>query len=162
MLSFLAYNTFEGEVKGIKNLQKEYAVQYGPGNYIPSIVTAYWSFRFMVGAGTLMLFVSLLALYKVIKENYTFSPMVGALLFWSLLLPWIANTSGWILAEMGRQPWIVFGLLKTEKGVTPASVVSSSELIFSLAVFVVIYAALAGTDFFLLKKYASAGIETAE
>ena len=50
----------------------------------------------MVGAGTLMLFVSLLALYKVIKENYTFSPMAGTLLFWSLLLPWIANTSGWI------------------------------------------------------------------
>ena len=162
MLSFLAYNAFEGEVKGIKNLQKEYAMQYGPGNYIPSIVTAYWSFRFMVGAGTLMLFVSLLALYKVIKENYTFSPLVGTLFFWSMLLPWIANSSGWILAEMGRQPWIVFGLLKTENGVAPASVVSSSELIFSLAVFAVIYAALAGFDLFLLKKYASAGIDTAE
>jgi cytochrome d ubiquinol oxidase subunit I len=161
MLSFLAYNSFEGEVKGIKNLQKEYEVQYGPGNYIPSIVIAYWSFRMMVGAGTLMLFISLLALYKVIKENYTFTPLSGSLLFWSLLLPWIANSSGWILAEMGRQPWIVFGLLKTENGVSPESVVSSGELMLSLVAFLVIYLALAGTDFFLLKKYAAAGIETA-
>lgn len=162
MLSFLAYNAFEGEVKGIKNLQREYELQYGPGNYIPSIVTAYWSFRFMVGSGTLMLFIALLALYKVIRESYTFSPLVGMLLFWSMLLPWIANSSGWILAEMGRQPWIVFGLLKTASGVSPASVVSSGELLLSLALFAVLYTALTLTDIFLLKKYASAGIKTGE
>jgi cytochrome d ubiquinol oxidase subunit I len=61
---------------------------------------------------------------------------------------------------MGRQPWIVFGLLKTENGVSPASVVSSSELMFSLALFIAVYAALAVTDLFLLKKYGAAGIET--
>ncbi len=162
MLSFLAYNSFEGEVKGIRELQREYAAKYGPGNYIPSVITAYWSFRIMAGAGTLMLLVSLFALYKVIKENYTFSRFSGALIFWSMLLPWIANSSGWILAEMGRQPWIVFGLLKTEAGVTPASVVSSGELMLSLVLFVLIYTALGATDLFLLKKYAAAGIETAE
>ncbi len=162
LLSFLAYNSFEGEVRGIKNLQKEYELQYGPGNYMPSIVTAYWSFRFMAGSGALMLFIALLALYKVIKESYTFSPLVGALLFWSMLLPWIANSSGWILAEMGRQPWIVFGLLKTEEGISPATVVSSTELMISLALFVTLYAALAVTDLLLMKKYASAGIESGE
>jgi len=162
MLSFLAYNSFEGEVKGIKNLQREYEVRYGFGNYIPSVVTAYWSFRFMVGSGTLMLFMALLALYKVLKERYTLSPLVGGMLFWSLLLPWLANSSGWILAEMGRQPWLVFGLLRTENGVSPASVVNNAELLISLVVFVSLYAALAGVDIFLLKKYASAGINAAE
>ncbi len=162
LLSFLAYNSFEGEVRGIKNLQKEYEKRYGPGDYIPSIVTAYWSFRFMVGGGTLMLFISLIALYKVIKESYTFSPLVRSLLFWSMPLPWIANTSGWILAEMGRQPWLVFGLLKTEQGISPATVVSSTELMISLAVFITLYAALAVTDLFLMKKYASASINSAE
>ena len=162
LLSFLAYNSFEGEVRGIKNLQKEYEVQYGPSNYMPSIVTAYWSFRFMAGSGALMLLIALLALYKVIRESYTFSPLTGALLFWSILLPWIANSSGWLLAEMGRQPWLVFGLLKTENGVSPESVVSSSEMMISLAVFVMLYAALAVTDFLLMKKYAVAGIETGE
>ncbi len=162
LLSFLAYNSFEGEVRGIKNLQKEYEVQYGPGNYMPSIVTAYWSFRLMAGSGALMLFIALLALSRVIKESYTFSPLVSALLFWSMLLPWIANSSGWILAEMGRQPWIVFGLLKTEQGISPATVVSSTELMISLALFVTLYAALAVTDLLLMKKYASAGIERTE
>lgn len=162
LLSFLAYNSFEGEVKGIKDLQREYETKYGPGNYIPSVITAYWSFRFMVGAGTLMLFVSLIALYKVIRENYTFNPLLGALLFWSFLLPYIANTSGWILAEMGRQPWIVFGLLKTEDAVTPASVVNSGELLLSIVVFMLIYGLLMLVDLFLLKKYATAGLEAAE
>jgi cytochrome d ubiquinol oxidase subunit I len=162
LLSFLAYNSFEGEVKGIKNLQKEYEVQYGPGNYMPSIVTAYWSFRVMAGSGTLMLLIALLALYKVIRESYIFSPLTGAILFWSILLPWLANSSGWLLAEMGRQPWLVFGLLKTEQGISPASVVSGTEMMISLAVFIMLYAALAVTDFLLMKKYAVAGIESGE
>jgi cytochrome d ubiquinol oxidase subunit I len=162
MLSFLAYNSFQGEVKGIRELQAEYVQKYGAGNYVPSIITAYWSFRFMVGAGTLMLLTALTALYKVIREDYTFSPLTGALLFWSFLLPYIANSSGWILAEMGRQPWIVFGLLKTEQAVSPASVVSSGELLLSIIVFALIYGLLALADVFLLKKYASAGLHAAE
>lgn len=162
MLSFLAYNSFEGEVKGIKDLQKEYELKYGRGNYIPSIITAYWSFRFMVGAGTLMLLVSIVALYKVMRESYTFSPLLGAIMFWSFLLPYIANSAGWILAEMGRQPWIVFGLLKTEDAVSPASVVSSGELLLSIAAFFIIYGLLTIVDVFLLKKYAAAGLEAAQ
>jgi len=98
----------------------------------------------------------------VIRENYTFSPLLGTLLFWSFLLPYIANSSGWILAEMGRQPWIVFGLLKTEDAVSPASVVRSTELLISLVVFVLIYGLLTLVDVFLLKKHAAAGLEAAE
>ncbi|MEI6846764.1 MAG: cytochrome ubiquinol oxidase subunit I [Chlorobiaceae bacterium] len=162
MLSFLAYNTFDGEIKGIKELQKTYQQQYGSGNYIPSITATYWSFRFMIGAGTLMLITSLFTLYRVIRKKYTFSPLLGTLMFWSFLLPYIANSSGWILAEIGRQPWIVFGLLKTENGVTPSSIVNSSELAFSLIVFLLIYGILIITDIFLMKKYAIAGIQTSE
>ncbi|NTW69425.1 MAG: cytochrome ubiquinol oxidase subunit I [Chlorobiaceae bacterium] len=162
LLSFLAYDRFEGEVKGIRELQKTYEIKYGPGNYIPSVITAYWSFRFMVGAGTLMLFSSLFVLYRVIKGNYTFSPRIGNLIFWSSLLPWIANSSGWILAEMGRQPWLVFGLLKTEDGLTPSSVVSSTELMLSLGGFIMIYFLLTFTDVWLLRKYAVAGINAPE
>ncbi|ABB23363.1 cytochrome ubiquinol oxidase subunit I [Pelodictyon luteolum] len=162
LLSFLAYNSFEGEVKGIRDLQAEYETKYGTGNYIPSIITAYWSFRLMVGAGTLMLFVSLLGLWKVSRDDYRFSPFIGALFFWSMLLPWIANSTGWILAEMGRQPWIVFGLLKTEQAVTPASVVSSGELILSITLFTLLYLMLAAADLFLIRKYAALGLEAAE
>ena len=55
LLSFLAYNRFAGEVKGIKNLQAEYEVRYGPGDYVPPVMWTYWNFRAMVGAGMLML-----------------------------------------------------------------------------------------------------------
>lgn len=162
LLSFLAYNSFEGEVKGIRELQEEYELRYGPGSYIPSIITAYWSFRLMVGAGTLMLLVSILGLWKIAKEDYRFSPFIGALFFWSMLLPWIANSTGWILAEMGRQPWIVFGLLKTEQAVTPASVVSAGELVLSITVFTLLYLMLAAADLLLIRKYAARGLEAGE
>jgi cytochrome d ubiquinol oxidase subunit I len=162
LLSFLAYNSFEGEVKGIRELQEEYELRYGPGSYIPSIITAYWSFRLMVGAGTLMLLVSILGLWKIAKEDYRFSPFIGALFFWSMLLPWIANSTGWILAEMGRQPWIVFGLLKTEQAVTPASVVSAGELVLSITVFTLLYLMLAAADLLLIRKYAARGLEAGQ
>jgi cytochrome d ubiquinol oxidase subunit I len=162
LLSLLAYNSFEGEVKGIRELQEEYELRYGPGSYIPSIITAYWSFRLMVGAGTLMLLVSILGLWKIAKEDYRFSPFIGALFFWSMLLPWIANSTGWILAEMGRQPWIVFGLLKTEQAVTPASVVSAGELVLSITVFTLLYLMLAAADLLLIRKYAARGLEAGQ
>jgi cytochrome d ubiquinol oxidase subunit I len=109
-----------------------------------------------------MLLVSILGLWKIAKEDYRFSPFIGALFFWSMLLPWIANSTGWILAEMGRQPWIVFGLLKTEQAVTPASVVSAGELVLSITVFTLLYLMLAAADLLLIRKYAARGLEAGQ
>lgn len=162
LLSFLAYNKFEGEVRGIKELQAEYEETYGPGNYIPPVAISYWSFRMMVGAGTLMLAIAALLLLYVLRNSYEFPSWASKLMLWSFLLPYLANSTGWILAEIGRQPWIVFGLLKTEDAVTPASVVSSGEIIFSMAAFLGVYALLAVTDIFLIRKSAVAGLAPAE
>ncbi|TNJ38061.1 cytochrome ubiquinol oxidase subunit I [Prosthecochloris vibrioformis] len=162
LLSFLAYNKFEGEVRGIKELQTEYEETYGPGDYIPPVAISYWSFRMMVGAGTLMLGIAVLLLFYVLRNRYEFPSWASKLMLWSFLLPYLANSTGWILAEIGRQPWIVFGLLKTEDAVTPASVVSSGEIIFSMAAFLGIYALLAVTDIFLIRKSAIAGLAPAE
>ncbi len=162
LLSFLAYNKFEGEVRGIKELQTEYEETYGPGDYIPPVAMSYWSFRMMVGAGTLMLGIAVLLLFYVLRNRYEFPSWASKLMLWSFLLPYLANSTGWILAEIGRQPWIVFGLLKTEDAVTPASVVSSGEIIFSMAAFLGIYALLAVTDIFLIRKSAIAGLAPAE
>ncbi|WP_287373027.1 cytochrome ubiquinol oxidase subunit I [Prosthecochloris sp.] len=162
LLSFLAFNSFEGEVKGIKELQAEYEKTYGPGNYVPPIAISYWSFRLMVGTGTLMLVIASLSLFYVIRNRYMFPSWAEKLMLWSFLLPYLANTTGWILAEIGRQPWIVFGLLRTEDAVTPASVVSSSEVMFSMIVFVLIYSALTLANIFLIKKSAIAGLQSQE
>jgi cytochrome d ubiquinol oxidase subunit I len=73
----------------------------------------------------------------------------------AIALPYIANTSGWVLTELGRQPFIVYGLLKTEDAVSPG--LTTGMILFSLIGFAVIYAALMGTDIFLLAKFAKAG-----
>jgi cytochrome bd ubiquinol oxidase subunit I len=156
LLSLLAYNRLEGEVKGIRNLQAEYEAQYGPGNYVPSVITAYWSFRIMVGAGMAMLLLSAYTLWSSMQHR----PLHKLRFFWifmpAILLPYLANSSGWILTETGRQPWIVYGLMKTADAASPS--VSAGMVLTSLIGFVLLYGLLMAVDVYLLSKFARAGI----
>jgi cytochrome d ubiquinol oxidase subunit I len=154
LLSILAYNQPSGEVKGIRNLQAEYEQQYGPGYYVPSVFTTYWTFRIMVGVGFLMFAVMVFALYHTLRER----PLKGklaALLPLAIGLPYLANSAGWILTEMGRQPWIVYGLMKTESGFSPN--LTPGLVLASLITFTLVYALLMVADIYLLSKYAKAG-----
>ena len=160
LLSFLAYNKFSGEVKGINDLQREYEQKYGPGDYVPPVAISYWTFRLMVGAGMLMLFLALFGIVKVLKEDYNFSPFWGKIFILSLFLPYIANSTGWIFTEVARQPWVVFGVMLTKDAVSPA--VSVGEVLTTLIGFTLVYAALIVADVYLLKKYALGGIAMAE
>jgi cytochrome d ubiquinol oxidase subunit I len=155
MLSFLAYNTFSGEVKGIRDLQAQYEQQYGPGNYVPPVMLSYFSFRIMVGAGFLMALLALIALILIRNRRLEQVPLFLKILLPAIALPYIANTAGWLLTEMGRQPWIVFGLQKTADAVSPA--VTTGMLVFSLAIFTVLYGALMIVDIYLLVKFARSG-----
>ncbi|UQZ34155.1 cytochrome ubiquinol oxidase subunit I [Paenibacillus sp. PK3_47] len=141
LLSFLSYSKFSGDVKGMNTLQAEYEQQYGPGNYIPPVRTTFWSFRIMVLAGTLMIVLGLYAMYLMWRKKME-RPNTWFLRFmlWGLLLPPIANTSGWIMTEIGRQPWTVFGLMTTEDSVSPN--VSAGSILFSVITFNAIYAIL--------------------
>jgi cytochrome d ubiquinol oxidase subunit I len=152
LLSVLAYNQLSGEVKGIDNLQAEYTKQYGPGDYVPPVPLIYWSFRGMVGAGMLMALLALVALYLVARDRVESNPRLLGLLVWALFLPYIANTAGWFMTEFGRQPWIVFGLMRTEAGVSPT--VTGAAVLISLVVFTLVYAGLMGADIYLLSKNA--------
>ncbi|MNO33258.1 Cytochrome bd ubiquinol oxidase subunit 1 [compost metagenome] len=141
MLSFLSYSKFSGSVKGMNTLQAEYEQTYGPGDYIPPVRTTFWSFRIMVAAGSLMILLGVYAIYlmwrkKMERPNTWFMRFM----FWGLLLPPIANTSGWIMTEMGRQPWTVFGLMTTEDSVSPN--ITSGQVLFSVISFTAIYAIL--------------------
>ena len=160
LLSFLAHNTFQGEVKGIHELQVTYQDLYGPGNYVPPVAISYWTFRLMVGAGFLMALLALVGLYLVFRERFEQQRLYLTLLMPAIALPYIANTTGWLLTEVGRQPWIVFGLQKTEDAVSPA--VSAGTVLFSLATFTVLYGALMVADIYLLSKYAKSGQEGQE
>jgi len=155
VLSLLAYNQLTGEVQGIDNLQAKYVQQYGPGNYIPPVVFTYWSFRLMVGAGFLMAALALYALFMVMGDMFETRPRILRLFIWAMALPYLANTTGWLLTELGRFPWVVYGLMKIEDGRSP--VVSSGSVLFSLIVFTLLYGVLMVADVYLLSKYAKAG-----
>jgi len=155
-LSFLSYNKFSGEVKGINDLQKEYQMKYGPGNYVPPVALTYWSFRAMAGAGVLMFALALLVLWYGLRGRVP-GRLLLKILVPALLLPTLATATGWMVTELGRQPWIVFGLLKTADGVSRH--VSAGMVGASLLVFVLLYGALMVADVWLLRKYAVLGIE---
>jgi cytochrome d ubiquinol oxidase subunit I len=160
LLSLLYYNQLSGEVPGIDNLQVEYAAKYGPGNYIPLVVFTYWGFRFMVGAGFTMLALAAYALYHVMRNRV--SPKIRWLVIFvfAIALPYIANTSGWVLTEMGRQPFIVYGLLKTEDAMSAG--LTTGKVLFSLIGFALVYTALIVVDIHLLNKFAKARPELAD
>jgi cytochrome bd ubiquinol oxidase subunit I len=155
VLSFLSFNNFEGEVKGIHQLQKDYVEKYGPGNYVPPITLLFWSFRIMVGAGFLMLFLVVFTLIKNLSPK--FFPKLDLMKFlpFTIALPYIANTFGWIMTEMGRQPWVVFGLMKTSDAISPN--LSAGMVLTSLIVFSLLYGILMIADVYLLVKFAKAG-----
>ena len=154
LLSLLAYNQFTGEVKGINDLQAAYVKQYGAGDYLPPVPLIYWSFRAMVGAGFLMAFLALAALYLVLRNNVEGSRLLLRVLPWAILLPYLANTTGWLLTELGRAPWIVFGLMKIDSAVSPASVVSGVSILITLVLFTAIYGALMVVTVYLLRRHA--------
>lgn len=154
-LSFLSYNRFEGEVRGIHDLQAEYEELYGSGNYIPPVAFTYWNFRAMVGAGMLMGALALFALYRVLRNQPLGPRWFLRALVAAIALPYLANTTGWLLTEVGRQPWIVFGLQRVEEAVSPT--VTTAMVAFSLVVFVAIYGALMVADVYLLAKFGRLG-----
>ncbi len=155
LLSILAYNRPEGLVQGIDTLQAEYQQKYGPGDYVPQpIWLIYWSFRAMVGAGVLMILLAILALIFLLRGTLEKRRWLLWLLPFAIALPYIANTGGWIMTEVGRQPWIVNGLLRTADGVSP---IGAGSVLLSLILFTVIYGALAVVDVYLLVKNAGAG-----
>jgi cytochrome d ubiquinol oxidase subunit I len=154
LLSFLSTHTFTGEVEGINDLQAQYVQQYGPGDYSPIIWITYWSFRWMIALGGLGALVSLAGLWLTRKGKDP-KPWQWKVAIWSAPLPLLAALVGWIFTEMGRQPWIVFGLMKTEDGVSPN--VTGLTVAISLLAFTLVYGTLAVVEFRLIKKAAMFG-----
>lgn len=154
-LSFLAYNKFTGQVDGINDLQEDFVQQYGSGNYIPDVPLMYWTFRIMIGSGFLMALLAVIGLWLWWKKKMKIQSKLWYGLFLALFLPYLANTTGWLLTEMGRQPWVVYGLLKTADAFSPN--LTPGMVLTSLLVFTLVYGALIVVDVYLLVKFAKAG-----
>ena len=157
-LSFLSYNRFDGEVRGINPLQDELTAEFGEDNYVPPVELMYWSFRIMVFSGLAMIGLAAYGLLLLRKKEFALPKWLGTIFLLSISLPYLANSFGWIMTEVGRTPWTVYGVLKLEESVS--TVVTTGQLWLSLIGYVVVYGGLMAADVYLLTKYAKAGPES--
>lgn len=157
LLSVLSTHSLDGTVEGINNLQLQYEQLYGAGDYTPIIWVTYWSFRWMIALGVLHIVVALAGLFVTRKGRLPANKWIWRAAIWSFPLSLLAMVVGWVFTEMGRQPWLVFGLLKTADGVSPN--VTGLEVLISLTAFTLIYGSLAVVEFKLILKAAQAGPE---
>lgn len=160
LLSYLATGSFDGEVEGVNDVQAEYQETYGPGDYRPNIPLTYWMFRLMVGAGLAMLGVAVLGLWLTRRGRLPGRSWIWKLGILAIPLPYLANSTGWIFTEMGRQPWTVFGVLQTPDSVSPS--VGVGSVLTSLASFTALYGILAVVEIWLMLKYIKLGPPTSD
>ncbi len=152
LLSFLATNSFDGQVVGMNEIQSQYEQEYGPGNYVPDVRLVYWSMRVMAYLGTLLVLLALWGAWLLRHTKLHDATWFQRSAIVAIAFPFLCNFAGWILTEAGRQPWVVYGLLKTEDAVS--GTVSAWTVGLSLAVFASLYAVLGAVDFILMRRYA--------
>jgi len=147
-LSILAHGDPMSKVIGLKDIPKEDR---------PPVVLTFLSFRVMVGLGTLFI---LLGVWGwLIRKNPENNPFFLKILPWLIPLPYLAMQFGWIVTEVGRQPWIVYGLMRTKDAVSP---IAAHQVGVSLAAFIIVYGLLGLVAFKLIIKYARKGPEPAQ
>jgi cytochrome bd ubiquinol oxidase subunit I len=146
-LSFLAHSDFQTVVKGLKDFPKEER---------PPVVVTFLAFRVMVGLGGLFVLLTLVGWFK--RHRLESSPGYLKVMLYAIPLPYLACELGWVVAEVGRQPWAVYGLIKTADAV---SQIAASQVFVSLLAFTLVYALLGAVDFYLLAKFARQGPEPA-
>lgn len=128
MLSYMIHFDTEGKVIGLKDFPKDER---------PPVVLSFISYHIMIFAGVLMMGIGLLSLYMMKGERFAQTPWFLKLLLWSIPLPYIANEIGWMAAEVGRQPWVVYNIMKTSAAVSPT--VPAWQILATLIMFVIVY-----------------------
>lgn len=162
LLSFLSTHTMDGQVEGLNDLQAQYTASFGPGDYMPVIWITYWAFRWMIGLGMLSVLVALVGLWMTRKGELNLPKWAWNIAIWASPIPVLAISIGWMFTEMGRQPWIVFSMLKTADSVSPG--INGVDVLISLISFTAIYGILAVVELKLYLKAAQTGpvLEVAE
>ena len=181
--SFMVTNHFSGEestIQGVTNLQEQYetyfAGKYGTDvNYIPNVFVSFYSFRIMMGFGFVSLALSVIGLWLIRDDKkLPTNDLIAKVFIGTIPLPFLASTFGWILTEMGRQPWVVYPNFKAQpmESTDPSMVVAQLtqhgvsltvnpiEIVLSLVLFTVLYLGLGVVWFILVKRYAQEGINT--
>jgi len=143
LLSLLGHHDINQPVLGLKDI---------PRDERPPVLITFVAFRTMVGLGTLFVLMMIWGWFR--RKKLLESPLFLKVMLWAIPLPYIAIEMGWVLAEVGRQPWIVWGLMRTSEAASPIAV---SQVALSLVGFIVVYGLLGAVGFYLIAKYAKAG-----
>ena len=142
VLSFLTYRRWMAQVKGLKDFPRD--------QWHDNIPLLYYSYHIMVGIGTLLLLLMALSVWSLWRGGlYSGKPLLWALML-ALPFPYIATTAGWMTAELGRQPWLIYGLMRTSEGVS--SHVSAGNSLFTLLGFMGLYFVLGVLFLFLVHR----------
>jgi len=149
-LSLMAFHEASAEVRGLKDF---------PAEDRPPVRPTFVSFKLMVALGLIFILLSFLGWIRSLRDKLESNPLFLRVLLFSLPLPYLAIQLGWIVTEIGRQPWLVYGVLRTSEGVSRS--ISPGQVLFSLLGFSVLYAFLGAIDIFLLRKHARKGPEEA-
>jgi len=147
VLSFLGHHDFDAEIKGLKDF---------PRDERPPVLLTFVSFRLMVALGTYFILVTVIGFF--LRNKLMEYPLYLKVMMLSIPLPYLAIEFGWLLAELGRQPWIVYGLMKTSDGVSPIAI---SQVAGSLVAFLLVYGLLGAVGYYLIGKKAINGPEPA-
>ena len=177
--SFMATNDFNARMTGLDEAQKDMEQRFGSTaadgskiNYTPDVMTTFWTFRLMIGTGSLSILLALVVLYLTRANKLIANRKLGTLALWSVTLPFLGASFGWIFTEIGRQPWVVAPNLATVRPDDPttwvymltqngvSTVVSSASVLTSMVVFTLLYAALGVVWFMLLRRYVREGVRT--
>jgi cytochrome d ubiquinol oxidase subunit I len=134
------------EIKGLKDFPKEER---------PPVHATFWSFRLMIGMGFAMILLAFLAVLFSKRQTLELHPTFLTIMLFAIPLPYIAGQLGWIVAEVGRQPWIVYGVLKTTDAVSKS--LSTVQIYASLVGFTALYTVLGAVDIYLLAKFSKKG-----
>ena len=172
--SFMATNDPGATMPGLSDLQDSYARAYGatdtagnPVDYTPDVMVTFWSFRMMIGLGTVSVGVGAVILWLSRRDRLITARPWARVALWTMPLPFIAASFGWIFTEMGRQPWVVVPNLAdptsmvhmlTADGVS--RVVSSATVLASMVVFTLLYAGLGVVWLLLFRRYVREGVRT--
>ncbi|CAM1355832.1 MULTISPECIES: cytochrome ubiquinol oxidase subunit I [Tenacibaculum] len=150
ILSFLTYQEWNAEIKGLNEFDEK--------NYPTNIPGLYYAYHIMVGLGTIFIALMLASIVQLFRKKLYDTKWI----LWSLLFiipfPYIANTTGWYTAELGRQPWLVYNLLRTSAGASPT--VSSGNTLFTLLGFIGLYLLLGMLFLILVGKIINKGPQT--
>ncbi|MDZ4265830.1 MAG: cytochrome ubiquinol oxidase subunit I [Mycobacterium sp.] len=163
VLPFLAESKFSGvTLEGVEDLQQQAEEKFGPGNYRPNLFVTYWAFRVMIGLLLVPVAFALLSLWLTRRGRIPDQRWYGTFALLTIPTPFLASSAGWIFTEMGRQPWVVVPnptgdqmvRMVVQDGVSNNA---AGTVLFSLAVFTLLYGALAVAWFFLMRRYVTEG-----